>query len=77
MKNLQSSKDFLNEAKNPDVLNAYYAVTELDAPSMEEFLKMFAEYFQRSSNILTNMDAKKIADHLESAHDLVKKRSGN
>jgi hypothetical protein len=77
MKNLHSFEDFLNEAKNPEVINAYDAVIELDAPAMEEFLKMFAEYFQRSSNVLTNMDAKKIAGHLESAHDLVKKRSGN
>ena len=83
MKNLSTFKDFLNEstpineAASKDALTAYNAVMELDSPDMETFFEMLSDYFMRNASALSNMDAKKIADHLEAAHILIKKRTGN
>ena len=67
----------IDEVLSVDTTNAYNAVIELDSPDMEVFLKMLSDYFRRNVEGLQNMDATKIADHLQSAHDLVKSRSGN
>ena len=77
MKNLTTFKEFLNESSNKAAMVAFNDVMELDSPDMEVFLGLLAEYFKRNEEGLTNMDAKKIAEHLYAAEALLKKRSGN
>ncbi len=78
MKKLPTYQDFVNEATaSKDAMDAYNSVMELDSPDMETFFGMLTDYFKRNQEGLSNMDAKKITAHLQSVHDLIKKRTGN
>ncbi len=77
MKNIPTFKKFLNESSSKSALDAHAEVTSLDSPDMEVFFKMLSDYFKNNADELTNMDAKKISDHISAAHDLIKKRKGN
>jgi hypothetical protein len=78
MKNLQTFEEFLNEATaSKDAMEAFNSVMELDSPDMETFFEMLTDYFKRNQEALSNMDAKKITAHLQSVHELIKKRTGN
>jgi len=78
VEHIKTFKDFLNEAAaSKDTIAAYNTIIELDAPDMEALFAMLSDYFKRNAEAINNMDAKKIADHLSIASDLLKKRTGN
>jgi hypothetical protein len=77
VKTIPTFKKFLNESSSKPAAIAHEEVIALDSPDMEIFFKMLSDYFKDNADELTNMDAKKIADHILAAHDLVKKRKSN
>jgi hypothetical protein len=75
MKHIHTYESFLNEAATKNAINAYNVAIELDEPDMESFFEMLSNYFERNAGSITNMNAKKIAEHLFSAYVLIKKRT--
>lgn len=63
--------------RGSDVATTYQSVIEFSAGEMEEFLEVLSMYFTDSAEELTNFDARGVANHLESASQLISRRTGN
>lgn len=74
-------KQLLNEdtfaGRGSDLATAYQSVIELSAEEMEELLEALAGYFKDNAEELSNFDARGVANHLESASQLISRRTGN